>query len=210
VATVKTPSKSLPGVNRIDIVAIGTSTGGPNALNATLPYIPTDFPVPIVIVQHMPAIFTGILADSLLKHSSIPVSEAKDGDVLLPGHALIAPGNYHMTIDFQDKHYVIRLNQDPAENYCRPAVDVLFRSVAHHFGSHTLGVVMTGMGHDGLKGCDVIKEKQGQVITQDEKTSVVWGMPGAVTKAGLSDQTLPLGDIGLAIIQRVNRKRNIL
>lgn len=198
---------SSPGTERIDIVTIGTSTGGPNALSTVLPEIPIDFPVPIVIVQHMPAIFTKILAESLSAKCAIPVHEAQEGDILLPGHAWIAPGNYHMTLNIQNNHHVLKLNQDPQENYCRPAVDVLFRSVAKIFKQNALAIVMTGMGQDGLKGCQMIREFKGQIITQDEASSVVWGMPGAISKAGLADQILPLQNIGLAIIRQVNRKR---
>lgn len=208
--SVKSAFKMSHGTERIDIVAIGTSTGGPKALIDVLLKIPVDFPVPIVIVQHMPPIFTKILAESLDGKCAIQVIEAQDGVVLLPGQALIAPGNYHMTVASEHNRHVIRLNQDPQEHYCRPAVDVLFRSVALLFGQNTLGVVMTGMGHDGLLGCQDIKEHRGQVIVQDEETSVVWGMPKAVTEAGFADQTLPLDAIGLAIVRRVNRKRVIL
>ncbi|KTD32384.1 Chemotaxis response regulator protein-glutamate methylesterase [Legionella moravica] len=202
-----TSSRVVPGTDRVDIVAIGTSTGGPNALKAVLPKIPADFPVPVLIVQHMPPIFTGILAEGLHKSCQIAVKEAQQDDPVLPGQALIAPGNFHMTLAFQEGRYIVKLNQDPVVNFCRPSVDTMFRSVVHHFGAHTLGVVMTGMGQDGLSGCRSIKEKRGQVLIQDEPSSVVWGMPGSVSKAGLADLTLPLDDIGLAIIQRVNKKR---
>lgn len=191
---------------RVDIVAIGTSTGGPNALSAVLPQIPADFPIPIVIVQHMPPVFTNILADSLSSKCLIPVKEAKDGDVLSPGHAWIAPGNHHMTIKSQNNHHIIQLNQEPPENFCRPSVDVLFRSVATLFEEHTLAIVMTGMGHDGLNGCQMIKKHKGQILAQDEASSVVWGMPKAITESGLADEILPLDNIGLAIVRRVNRK----
>ncbi len=200
------PKSSIPK-KQINIVAIGTSTGGPNALKQVIPAIPKDFPVPIVIVQHMPPMFTKILAESLSKDSQIPVVEAQEGDILVPGKALIAPGNYHMSLALEGKHYVVQLNQDPPENYCRPAVDVLFRSVAQYFGGNTLAVVMTGMGHDGLNGCNLIKEKNGQIIVQDEATSIVWGMPGAVAAAELADEIVSLNNIGSAINQRVNRIR---
>lgn len=191
----------------VDIVAIGVSTGGPNALKEVIPNIPADFPVPIVIVQHMPPVFTKALAENLAKNSQIPVVEAQDGDVLQPGKAFIAPGGYHMTVVLEGKHYVLRLNQEPPENYCRPAVDVLFRSVARYFGGHTLAVIMTGMGQDGMKGCHLIKEEQGSVIVQDEASSVIWGMPGSVVNAGLADEILPLQHLGQTIIQRVKQKR---
>ena len=188
------------------ILAIGTSTGGPNALKKVIPAIAANFPVPIVIVQHMPPVFTKILADSLSKESQIPVVEAVEGEILLPGKAYIAPGGYHMTIVNQGKQYIVKLNQDPPENFCRPSVDALFRSLSHCFGGHTLAVVMTGMGQDGLKGCHLIKKENGQVIAQDEATSVVWGMPGSVATAGLADEILPLNDMIDGINQRINWK----
>lgn len=201
------PLSHRPASERIDIVAIGASTGGPKALVDVLSKIPGNIQTPIVIVQHMPPIFTKTLAESLSKKCAIPVVEARDGDVLVKGQAWIAPGNYHMTVVRENNQHLVRLNQDPQEHYCRPAVDVLFRSVAKEFGPNTLGVIMTGMGHDGLQGCQMIKEHSGQVITQDEATSIVWGMPGAVTKAGLADETIPVNELGLAIVRRVNRKR---
>lgn len=192
--------------SKIDVVAIGSSTGGPNALSAVLPKIPVDFPVPILVVQHMPPVFTQILADSLASKCMIPVKEAQDGDILKPGHAWIAPGNHHMTVKLKNNQQIIRLNQEPPENFCRPSVDVLFRSVANLFEKNTLAIILTGMGHDGLKGCQTIKECHGQILAQDEASSVVWGMPKAVAQAGLADETLPLDHIGAAIIKRVNRK----
>jgi len=137
---------------RIEIVAIGTSTGGPNALAEVLPQIPADFPVPIVIVQHMPPIFTRLLADRLASHSAIPVEEARSGELLSPGHAWIAPGNFHMKVVRAGLNWRLELNQQPPENSCRPAVDVLFRSVAVACGGNVLAVVMTGMGSDGVLG----------------------------------------------------------
>ena len=193
--------------NPIHIVAIGCSTGGPNALSVVLSKIPSDFPVPIVIVQHMPPIFTQILAESLTKKSSLSIKEAHDGAVLLPGHVLIAPGGHHMTVGYKDNQFVVELNKEPPENYCRPAVDVLFRSVAKHFGANVLAVVMTGMGQDGLLGCRDIKGHGGQIIVQDEESSVVWGMPGAVSKANLSDKVCALSDVAFAILQSVTQKR---
>lgn len=192
--------------NRIDIVAIGISTGGPNALTAVLPKIPADFPVPIVIVQHMPPIFTKILAENLSAKSQLPVKEAADGDLLLPGQIWIAPGSYHMIVESSGHQTVLRLNQNPPENYCRPAVDVLFRSVAEVFNNNILAVVMTGMGQDGMLGCKEIKQRGGAVIIQDEASSVVWGMPGAVYKEGLADAVYALNELDQAIIQCVKQK----
>src|SRR4029077_12411874 len=132
----------------IEIVAIGTSTGGPNALAEVLPRIPHEFPVPIVVVQHMPPIFTRLLAERLASRSAIPVAEGSANIVLSPGHAWIAPGNFHMRVIRAGVSWRLDLNQAPQENSCRPAVDVLFRSVAVAYGAHVLGVVMTGMGSD--------------------------------------------------------------
>lgn len=192
---------------RVDIVAIGTSTGGPMALREVLTKIPADFPVPIVIVQHMPPLFTKILAESLQKKMAIPVSEVSDGTIIEAGQVYIAPGNYHMVVSYQKNRYQLVLNQDEEVNYCRPSVDVLFRSVAKNYGKHALGVILTGMGHDGRDGCQEIKNNGGRVLAQDQETSVVWGMPGAVSKEGLAEQILPIKNIAAAIIQQVRFKR---
>ena len=188
---------------RIDILAIGVSTGGPNALAKLIPNFPADFPVPIVIVQHMPPTFTGLLANSLSKNSRLPVREGFEGALLEPGTVWIAPGNYHMTIEGNPIVRTLELNQDSQENSCRPAVDVLFRSVADVYGGNTLGVILTGMGKDGLRGCENILSKGGRVIVQDEETSIVWGMPGYVAEAGLAEKILPLEQIAPTIIRTV-------
>ncbi len=193
--------------HRVDVVVIGVSTGGPNALAEIMPQFPASFPVPIVIVQHMPPNFTKLLADRLNQASLITVDEAQEGDIIQPGNAYIAPGDYHIVLE-QDKNEVrIRTNQDPPENSCRPAVDPLFRSAARVFGRNTLAVVLTGMGQDGLKGSEAIQSRGGQVIVQDEETSVVWGMPGFVTKARLADKVLPLNSVALEIIQKCHTGR---
>jgi two-component system, chemotaxis family, protein-glutamate methylesterase/glutaminase len=189
----------------IDIVTIGVSTGGPNALCEILPEIPKDFPVPIVIVQHMPPMFTKLLADRLDKQCQIRVHEGVAGDPIQAGNAYIAPGNYHMIVKREGTSTALSLHQGPPENSCRPAVDVLFRSVVEVYGSGTLGVVLTGMGQDGLRGCEQIREANGQILAQDEKTSVVWGMPGFVAKSGLADEILPLNQVASSIIRRVQR-----
>jgi len=188
---------------RVEIVAIGTSTGGPNALAELIPQIPGDFPVPIVIVQHMPPIFTKLLADRLSGKSAIEVQEGRAGGVLSAAAAWIAPGDYHMVVEKSGTITRIDLNQDPPENSCRPSVDVLFRAVARSYGATVLGVILTGMGQDGLRGCEHIREAGGQVIAQDEATSVVWGMPGCVARNGLADQVLPLERIAGEIARRV-------
>jgi two-component system chemotaxis response regulator CheB len=192
---------------RIEIVAIGTSTGGPNALGEVLPKIPNDFPVPIVVVQHMPPIFTRLLAERLASRSAIPVEEGSAGAVLSPGHAWIAPGNFHMKVVRAGGAWRLDLNQEAQENSCRPAVDVLFRSVASAYGANVLGVVMTGMGSDGVLGAQDIRDAGGDVIIQDEASSVVWGMPGLVHASGLDDAAYPLDQLAERITRRVLQSR---
>ncbi len=191
----------------VDIVAIGVSTGGPNALMDIFESLPTNLPVPIVIVQHMPPIFTQCLADRLTVKSGITVQEGSPGTPLLPGNAWIAPGGYHMMVIRKGTRVELAINQDPQENSCRPSVNVLFRSVAQVFGPRTLAVILTGMGEDGLRGCEVLKECGSSIIAQDEASSVVWGMPGAVAKAGLADTVLPLHRIANEIVSRVQKGR---
>jgi two-component system chemotaxis response regulator CheB len=188
---------------RIDILAIGTSTGGPNALAEMVPGLPGNFPVPVVVVQHMPPVFTRLLAERLNARSPLSVHEAVAGARLEPGHVWVAPGNYHMTVVRKGREVVLDLNQDPPENSCRPAVDVLFRSVAHTYASHSLAVVMTGMGSDGMRGARSIHDAGGQILVQDEATSVVWGMPGSVAGLGLADQIRPLKQIAPEVVRRV-------
>ncbi len=192
---------------RIDVVAIGCSTGGPNALAEVLPALPAALPVPVVIVQHMPPVFTAKLAKRLHKQSAIDVFEGAEGDALRPGAAWIAPGDRHMEVARRGTGVQVHLHEGRQENSCRPAVDVLFRSVAGVYGAHALGVVLTGMGRDGLRGAERIAEAGGRVLAQDEASSVVWGMPGAVTRAKLSSAVLSLDRIGPEIAQRVTRSR---
>jgi two-component system chemotaxis response regulator CheB len=189
---------------RPEVLAIGVSTGGPNALAALLPRFPQNFPLPIVIVQHMPPLFTRHLATRLSSQCKFEVVEAAAGDVLRPGKAWIAPGDFHMTLKRQGSSTVIQLDQRPPENSCRPAVDVLFRSVAERYGAHTLSVVLTGMGQDGLRGCEQIHQLGGRILVQDEASSVVWGMPGAVARAGLADAIVPLDRLS-EVIERAAR-----
>ena len=201
------PRSRRPG-KRIEIVAIGTSTGGPNALAQVIPCVPKDFPVPIVVVQHMPPIFTRFLAERLASHSEIRVEEGQAGGALEAGKAWIAPGNYHMTVSRTANERRLKLNQDAPEHSCRPAVDVLFRSVAEAYGGGVLGVVMTGMGSDGVLGAQRIHAAGGEVIVQDEATSVVWGMPGLVQAAGEADGVFPLGELAGEITRRVIQSRS--
>ncbi len=197
------PAATTRVSRRVEVVAIGVSTGGPNALAQLLPAMPVDFPVPIVIAQHMPPVFTKILAERLAARTAIDVREGRDGGALAPGRAWIAPGNHHMLVERQGNAFQLKLNQDPPENSCRPAVDVLFRSVAATYGSNALAVVLTGMGQDGLRGCEEISEAGGQILAQDEASSVVWGMPGLVAKAGLANTVVPLSQIAGEILRRV-------
>ncbi len=210
VATARQPRAVTPGrEERIDIVAIGISTGGPNALASLIPTLPRDFPVPLVIVQHMPPVFTRLLAERLAAKSQIEVEEGYMGAVLRPGCAWIAPGDYHMVVANEKHHVTLRTHQGQPENSCRPAVDVLFRSVAEVYRPHALAVEMTGMGQDGLRGCERIREAGGQILAQDQATSVVWGMPGFVANAGLADRVLPLDQLGGEIVRRVRRGREV-
>jgi two-component system chemotaxis response regulator CheB len=197
----------VPSNRRVEIVAIGTSTGGPNALAEVLPRIPKDFPVPIVVVQHMPPIFTRMLAERLASRSAVAVEEGSAGVVLSPAHSWIAPGNFHMTVARAGVNWRLELNQDPPEHSCRPAVDVLFRSVAAVCRANVLGVVMTGMGSDGVLGAQHIREAGGEVIIQDESSSVVWGMPGLVYAARQADGVYPLDQLASQITRRVLQSR---
>jgi two-component system chemotaxis response regulator CheB len=196
---------SAPGSVRV--LAIGTSTGGPNALAEIIPRLPANFPVPVVIVQHMPPMFTRLLAERLSAQSGLRLHEGSSGTLLQPGHAWIAPGDYHMVVVREGTQVRLQVHQDPPENSCRPAVDVLFRSVAKTYGSHALAVILTGMGQDGLRGCEAIREAGGRVLAQDEATSVVWGMPGYVARAGLAERVLPLSLIADEIVRRVQPEK---
>lgn len=198
-ATTAVPAEA----RRVDAVAIGVSTGGPNALAALIPRLPADLPVPILIVQHMPPLFTKLLAERLSSQATIPVTEAVAGDVVSAGRAWIAPGDHHMEVRRDGASIRIVTHQGPPENSCRPAVDPLFRSVAALYGAHTLAVVLTGMGQDGLRGCEAVHDAGGQVVVQDEATSVVWGMPGYVAGAGLAERVLPLDLLPTEITRRV-------
>jgi two-component system chemotaxis response regulator CheB len=190
------------------VLAIGVSTGGPAALDILLPVIPANFPLPILIVQHMPELFTKLFAERLNSRCRFPVMEASQGMTVVPGTAYIARGNWHMEV-LGGAHpaapATLNLTQAAPENHCRPAVDVLFRSVARQYGSGALAVVLTGMGADGMLGCRVIREQGGGVLAQDQATSTVWGMPGAVTNAGLAHKVLPLDAIAPEILRIVNR-----
>ncbi|MFM8270961.1 MAG: CheB methylesterase domain-containing protein, partial [Gemmata sp.] len=191
---------AAPGA--VEAVVIGVSTGGPNALAELFRDLPGDLPVPLLIVQHMPPMFTRLLAERLTANSKVPVLEAGAGAVVRPGRALVAPGDFHMVVARDGLQVRAALSQGPPENSCRPAADPLFRSAAKVYGERLLAVVLTGMGQDGLRGCEAVREAGGRVIVQDEATSVVWGMPGFVARAGLADKVLPLPQIAAEIVRR--------
>jgi len=196
-------------VKRIDVVVIGVSTGGPDALGQLLPCFPADFPLSILIAQHMPAFITKQLAERLATASRIQVSEAISGQKLLPGHAWLAPGDTHMSVTGTQLAAQLHLDQGPRVNSCRPSADVLFQSAVKIFGGHVLGVVMTGMGQDGLRGCQEVHQAGGQILVQDQASSIVWGMPGAIVAARLFDRVLPLRELGDAILGCVNARRDL-
>lgn len=202
-----TPPRPLGTTPRIDVLAIGASTGGPNALAEIFMLLPPELPVPIVVVQHMPPMFTQMLAERLTKNSQVPTVEAKSGNELEPGKAWVAPGDHHLVLIRKGSKVCTLVNQDPQENACRPAVDPLFRSIAGIYGPHSLAVVLTGMGQDGLRGCEAIRAAGGQILVQDEATSIVWGMPGIVARAGLAERVLPLPMLAGEIVRRIRGNR---
>jgi two-component system chemotaxis response regulator CheB len=206
------PPAAPPGPARVrhqpvDIVAIGASTGGPNALAALFPAFPADWSIPVVVAQHMPPQFTARLAERLAEQSRLRVREAVAGEGLAAAQAWVAPGDYHLLVRRAGPAARLELNQEPPVNSCRPSVDVLFRSAAEAYGPGVLAVVLTGLGQDGLRGSECIRAAGGRVLVQDEATSVVWSMPGAVARAGLADQVLPLGQLGPAIVRRAQEGR---
>ena len=185
------------------IVVIGVSTGGPNALAEVMPMFPKTFRLPILIVQHMPPLFTRLLAERLDGVSAIDVREVTQDSHLQPGKAIVAAGGYHMRVRKKESATIATMDQEPAENSCRPAVDVMFRSVAEVFGGAVVAVMLTGMGNDGLKGTEILKSQGAYVIAQDERSSVVWGMPGCVVKAGLANATVDLRCVVPEILKQV-------
>jgi two-component system chemotaxis response regulator CheB len=192
------------------VVVIGVSTGGPAALDVVLPTLPATFPLPVLIVQHMPELFTRLFADRLNGRCKLQVREAADGDALCAGTISIARGNWHLEVLAAARPAAsptLRLTQGPLENHCRPAVDVLFRSAARVFGSGVLATVLTGMGSDGLSGSRIIREQGGTVLAQDEASSTVWGMPGAVATAGLAQRILPLEALAPEILRIASNAR---
>jgi two-component system chemotaxis response regulator CheB len=198
------PSAVRTQPSRLSAVVIGASTGGPDALSRVLGALPADLPVPVLVVQHMPAVFTQTFAERLDRTCALHVVEARDGDRIEPGTVYLAPGDFHMEVT-TGLHPSVHLQQGEPENFCRPAVDVLFRSAAAAYGRAVLGVVLTGMGSDGARGSQSLVDAGAEVYVQDEATSVVWGMPRAVADAGLASQTLPCDRVAPAILARLNR-----
>lgn len=189
------PVKAAPAAGAPEVLLVGCSTGGPDALAKLLADLPATLGVPVLVVQHMPPVFTTMLADRLDKVSPLKVREAADGDPLRAGEVLIAPGDFHLQVVAGAGAPRVRLDQGPQENFCRPAVDVLFRSAARVFGGRAVATILTGMGQDGLVGCELLAAEGARVLVQDQGTSVVWGMPGAVAMAGLADEILPLPEL---------------
>jgi two-component system chemotaxis response regulator CheB len=198
--TTRTPSGTSKTPRAL---VIGSSTGGPEALSAVLAKLPANLGVPVLVTQHMPPVFTRLYAQRLDKASALRVVEATDGEPVVAGTVYVAPGDFHMEVARRGPQMVIKLHQGPAENFCRPAVDVMVRSAVAAFGGELLAVILTGMGSDGKLGCKGVAAAGGQVLAQDEATSVVWGMPGAVAREGIADEVLPLSAIADAIQRRL-------
>ncbi|GAA0543917.1 hypothetical protein GCM10010172_26830 [Paractinoplanes ferrugineus] len=206
-APARPAKRGTPG-GKVDILAIGSSTGGPDALTKVLTSLPSDLAVPIVITQHMPPVFTKMFAERLDRSTPLRVVEAGDGMELQAGCAYIAPGDSHLVLHRRGTSTLTQLSSAPPENSCRPAVDVMFRSVAALYGASAYATVLTGMGHDGRGGAKVLRDAGAEILAQDEASSVVWGMPGAVVGAGLADEVLPLDRIAAHLVNRVKAGRS--
>ncbi len=205
--SLKSPAPVLAPRTRIlkpQAVAIGVSTGGPAALDQLIPRLRADFPLPVLIVQHMPPTFTRLLAERLDSASRLRVQEAREDALIEPGHVWIAPGDYHMRTVLRGGQVRIALDQSAPRNSCRPAADALFESLAKTYGGAVLTVVLTGMGSDGRTGAALLRSLGASVLAQDEESSVVWGMPGAVVQAGLADAVVPLSSIAQEIERRIS------
>jgi len=190
---------------RPKVVVIGVSTGGPIALSGILPKLPAGFPLPVLVVQHMPPLFTRLLAERLHSTCRLRVEEATQGETVDAGKILMAPGDFHMKVVSNGGAVRVCLDQSPPQNSCRPAVDALFTSVGEVYGGAAIAVILTGMGQDGLRGTEILKARGASVLAQDEASSVVWGMPGAVVNAGLADRILPLDQVVPEILRIANR-----
>ncbi|MCG2710863.1 MAG: chemotaxis response regulator protein-glutamate methylesterase [Candidatus Omnitrophica bacterium] len=195
-------SKAPSGLSKI--VAIGASTGGPQAIKEILPYFAADIPAAFLFVQHMPAGFTSSMAERLNWLTKIDIKEAKDGDIIQAGHGYIAPGDYHMVVEMHNYNAVIRLNTDPKVNRVRPSITVMMDSVVKVFGAKTIGVLLTGMGHDGVAGMRNIKNAGGVTFAEDKSSCVVYGMPRVAIEEGIIDKVLPISHMGLEIMKHIN------
>lgn len=184
-----------PGLKSAELIAIGSSNGGPQALLQLLAKLKGKVFQPILITQHMPPTFTALLSEHIQRHTGFICTEAANGDAIVAGRVYVAPGGQHMTVGGPLGGRVVKLDTGPPENFCRPSVDVMMRSLVHVYDGHILGVILTGMGHDGLEGCKSLVAAGGTVVAQDEATSVVWGMPAAVAQAGICSAVLPLDDL---------------
>ncbi len=203
--TQKLPRSGVRSNTRPEVVAIGVSTGGPTALGSILPELPSGFPLPVLVVQHMPPMFTRLLAERLQATCQLAVAEAGDGERIAAGKILIAPGDFHMKLKSSGGAVFVSLDQSPPQNSCRPAVDALFASIGETYGGAAIAVILTGMGQDGLHGTQILKARGAVVLAQDEASSVVWGMPGAVVAAGLADRVLPLDHVIPEILRVAGR-----
>ena len=188
-----------------EIIAIGSSTGGPQALFEVIKSLAGKVTQPILITQHMPATFTKLLAEHITRVSGMNCNEAQNGEAIVGGQVYVAPGDFHMLLEADGNKKIIRLTQDPPENFCRPSVDPMLRSLSAIYGPKLLVLILTGMGADGQRGSEVVTAAGGAVVAQDEATSVVWGMPGAVASNGLCSAVLPLKDIGPQVLKLVMR-----
>lgn len=208
VARPAAPAKRAVVFKRPDVIVVASSTGGPQALQTVLPELTKKTDLPILVVQHMPPTFTAILAEHLDAVCRHKVAEGQDGEVVVNGRIYIAPGGYHMEIVDRNGRVTIGLNQREPVNFCRPAADVLFKAAAAAYGNRTLGLVLTGMGQDGCTGTKTLNDAGARVLVQDQETSIVWGMPGAVYNAGLAHSMHPLNDLAgemLAAIDGVSK-----
>ena len=197
--------KAAPTLFRPECIAIGSSTGGPQALFKVFQMLGQVPALPVFVTQHMPATFTTILAEHIGQASGMPAAEAKDGEPVTPGRIYVAPGDFHMTVQVDGGRKVVHLDKNPPENFCRPAVDPMLRSLARAYAGKVLTLILTGMGQDGLKGGQEISAAGGVIVAQDEATSVVWGMPGAVANAGLCSAVLPLSDLAPHLRKAISR-----
>lgn len=205
----KKVSLELPSAPPVDLVVIGVSTGGPKALEEMLPSLGKNFPCPILIVQHMPPLFTGYLAERLTQQSAFQVKEGEHEEVIQKGTIYLAPGGKHLRVKKKNNTIVLLLDDTPPVNNCRPSVDVLFTSVAEAVQENILAVMMTGMGKDGTEGVRLLKQRKNNIcLIQDEASSVVWGMPGSIYTANLADEVVPLKGLGKRILEILHQRKS--